>query len=119
MRRASKRCCIPGCTNTAGPTSYCVEVHAKRHEAAQRRTTPTKRARTTAVRTHRANAVRAHLDEHDDGMGHCPGYGRPPHVVFPSEMTADDPVPISRGGDPMQPLQPLCRSCNGRKGART
>lgn len=117
MRRASKRCCVPGCTNKAGPNSYC-DPHAKRREQQLHRTTPTKRARTTEVRKHRAQSVRAHLDEHDDGMGHCPGYGRPPHVVFPSEMTADDPVPVSQGGDPMQPLVPMCRSCNSRKAAR-
>lgn len=80
--------------------------------------TPTKRARTTAVRKHRTTTVQAHLAEQDDGMGHCPGYGRPPHICFPAEMTADDPVPISRGGDPLQPVVAMCRSCNGRKGAR-
>jgi 5-methylcytosine-specific restriction enzyme A len=118
MRRASKRCSTPGCIHKAGPTGYCTEVHAARREAALRRTTPTKRARTTEVRKHRTATVQAHLAEQDDGMGHCPGYGRPPHVVFPAEMTADDPVPIARGGGPMQDLEPLCRSCNGRKGAK-
>lgn len=118
VRRASKGCCKPGCTEKAGPNGYCLERHAKQREAQLRRTTPTKRARTTAVRKHRAAAVQAHLEQQDDGMGHCPGYGRPPHVVFPGEMTADDPVPIAQGGDPMQPVIPYCRSCNSRKGAR-
>lgn len=120
MRRATKRCSIPGCNNTATPSGYCAERCEPRRQAALRRTTPTKRARTTAVRKHRATAVQAHNSEHqtEDGMVICPGYGRPPHVVFPCEMTADDPVPIARGGDPMQPVVPMCRSCNGRKGAR-
>lgn len=118
MRRASKRCSTPGCTNTATTTGYCAERCETRRQQALRRTTPTKRARTTAVRKHRTAAVQAHLEQQDDGMGHCPGYGRPPHTVFPAEMTADDPVPIARDGDPMQPVVPMCRSCNGRKGAK-
>lgn len=115
--RATKRCSTPGCTNIATPSGYCAEIHRGRHEAARRRTVPTKRARTPEVRRHRAAAVRAHVEAHD-GMGRCPGWGREPHDVFPSELTADDPVPIARGGDPMQRLVPMCRSCNGRKGAR-
>jgi 5-methylcytosine-specific restriction enzyme A len=115
--RASKRCPIPGCTNAATTSGYCAEVHEARREAAHRRTVPTKRTRTTEVRKHRAAAVKAHVEEHD-GMGHCPGWGREPHWVFPSELTADDPVPIARGGDPMQKLIAMCRSCNGRKAAR-
>lgn len=116
-QRASKRCSTPGCTNTATRSGYCAEVHEARREAARRKTVPTKRARTPEVRRHRAAAVKAHVEEHD-GMGWCPGYGREPHEVFPSELTADDPVPIARGGDPMQSVVPMCRSCNGRKGAR-
>jgi hypothetical protein len=116
-RRATKRCSTPGCTNQSTPSGYCAERCNTRHEAARRRMSPTNRARTTGVRKHRKAAIQAHVDEHD-GMGWCPGYGRDPHEVFPGELTADDPVPIARGGDPMQPVAPLCRSCNGRKGAR-
>lgn len=115
--RATKRCSTPGCINEATRSGYCAEVHEARREADRRKTVPTKRARTTEVRKHRKAAIQAHVEEHD-GMGWCPGYGREPHEVFPSELTADDPVPIARGGDPMQPVTPLCRSCNGRKGAR-
>lgn len=115
--RASKRCSTPGCVNTAGPSGYCVERCNARHEAARRRTVPTKRARTHEVRRHRAAAIKAHVEAHD-GMGWCPGYGREAHEVFPGELTADDPVPIARGGDPMQPLRVCCRSCNSRRGAR-
>lgn len=117
MRRATKRCSTPGCIHTATTTGYCAERCNARHEAARRRTVPTKRARTTEVRKHRAAAVKDHVQQHD-GMGHCPGYGVPPHMVFPGEMTADDPIAIARGGDPLQPITPMCRSCNGRKGAR-
>lgn len=117
MRRATKRCSTPGCNNVALTTGYCAERCDSRKATARRRLSPTNRVRTTQVRKHRAATVKAHLDEHD-GMGYCPGYGVPPHVVFPSEMTADDPVPIARGGDPMQPVVPMCRGCNGRKGAR-
>ncbi|GAA3878017.1 hypothetical protein GCM10022243_48390 [Saccharothrix violaceirubra] len=118
-QRAGKRCPTPGCTNPTGPDGYCAERCARRRNAAAHRTTPTKVARASReVRRHRAEAVRAHLDQHDDGMGHCPGYGREPHDVFPGELTADDPVPIARGGDPLQQMAVLCRSCNSRKGAR-
>ena len=117
MRRATKRCATPGCNNVATKSGYCAEVHEARREAARRRTVPTKRARTTEVRKHRAAAVAKHVEEHD-GMGWCPGWGREPHEVFPSELTADDPVPIARGGDPMQQVVPMCRSCNSRKGAQ-
>jgi len=117
VRRATKRCATPGCNHVATPSGYCAERCTARHEAARRRTVPTKRARTTEVRKHRAAAIRAHVEQHD-GMGWCPGWGREAHEVFPGELTADDPVPIARGGDPMQPVVPMCRSCNGRKGAR-
>lgn len=116
-RRASKRCPTPGCTNPTGPRGYCVERCQSRQDEARRRLSPTNRVRTPEVRRHRAHAVQAHV-EANDGMGHCPGWGREPHEVFPSELTADDPVPIARGGDPMQRVVPMCRSCNGRKGAR-
>jgi 5-methylcytosine-specific restriction endonuclease McrA len=96
---------------------YCLERCASRKQRARARISPTNSVRTSEVRRHRAATVKAHVDEHD-GMGHCPGYGVPPHVVFPSELTADDVVPIARGGDPMQPLRVLCRSCNSRRGAR-
>lgn len=116
-QRATKRCSTPGCTNKATTSGYCAERCNARHETARRRTVPTKRARTTEVRKHRKAAITAHIEQHD-GMGWCPGYGREPHEVFPGELTADDPVPIARGGDPMQQLIVYCRSCNSRKGAR-
>jgi hypothetical protein len=116
-QRATKRCSTPGCNNKSTPSGYCIEKCHARHERSRRLASPTNRARTPEVRRHRKATIDAHVEEHD-GMGWCPGYGREPHEVFPSELTADDPVPIARGGDPMQPLTPLCRSCNSRKGAR-
>lgn len=117
MRRATKRCPTPGCTNEAGPKGYCIERCASRYERARARTTPTKRARTTKVRKHRATTILDHL-EANGGRAICPGWGVEPHEVAPEDLTADDPVAIANGGDPMQPLVPMCRSCNGRKGAR-
>lgn len=116
-QRAGKRCSTPGCNNQSTPSGYCVERCNARHERDRKRFSPTNRARTAPVRKHRKAAIRAHVEEHD-GMGWCPGYGREPHEVFPGELTADDPVPIARGGDPMQPLVVYCRPCNSRKGAR-
>jgi hypothetical protein len=116
-QRATKRCSTPGCNNRATTGGYCAERCESRRQVGLRRTTPTKRTRTTEVRKHRKAAIQAHVEEHD-GMGWCPGYQREPHEVFPSELTADDPVPIARGGDPKQPVVPMCRRCNSRKGAR-
>lgn len=116
-QRATKRCSTPGCNNKATTSGYCAEECNAKRESARKRFSPTNRVRTPEVRRHRAQAVKAHV-EANDGMGWCPGYGREAHEVFPSELTADDPVPIARGGDPMQQVVPMCRSCNGRKGAR-
>lgn len=116
MKRASKRCSTPGCYETAGPSGYC-PVDAAKQARARQHTTPTKAARTTEVRKHRATAILDYL-EANNGVALCPGWGVPPHEVAPEDLTADDPTPIARGGDPMQPLTPMCRSCNGRKGAR-
>lgn len=117
MKRATKRCPTPGCTNTAGPKGYCVERCASRKQRARARISPTNSVRTTEVRRHRATTILDYL-ESNGGVALCPGWDRPPHEVAPEDLTADDPTPIARGGDPMQPLAPMCRSCNGRKGAR-
>jgi hypothetical protein len=116
MRRASKRCSTPGCNYAATRNGYCEERCSLRYERARRRTTPTKRARTTEVRKHRATAILDYL-EANGGRAHCPGWGAPPHDCAPEDLTADDPVAIARGGDPLQPVVPMCRACNGRKGA--
>lgn len=110
--RATKRCAIPGCTNPAGKTGHC-DRHAASHEAARRRLIPTKAARTPAVRRHRAAAVAEHRATYGN---RCPGFEVPAHPA--TDLTADDPVPIARGGDPMQALEVLCRACNGRKADR-
>ncbi|MBN1629925.1 MAG: HNH endonuclease [Thermoleophilia bacterium] len=44
----------------------------------------------------------------------CPGYRRDPHPSM--DLTADHIIPIVAGGDPLGPMQVLCRSCNARKG---
>jgi hypothetical protein len=117
MRRATKRCPTPGCINKAGPKGYCTERCAGRQQRARARTSPTNSARTPEVRRHRATAILDYL-EANGGKATCPGWGVPPHDCAPEDLTADDPVPIARGGDPLQPVVPMCRACNGRKGAR-
>ena len=49
----------------------------------------------------------------------CPGWHRPLHPVRPGELTADHPVPLVLGGEPL-PARPgvLCSGCNARKGLR-
>ena len=116
MRRATKRCPTPGCTNQAGRKGYCVERCASRKQRARARTSPTNSVRTTEVRKHRASAILDHLEANG---AHCPGWGVPPHEVAPEDLTADDVVPIAKGGDPLQPMRILCRSCNSRRGSRS
>jgi 5-methylcytosine-specific restriction endonuclease McrA len=46
----------------------------------------------------------------------CPGYGCPAH---PSrDLTADHVLPVAAGGSEEGAISVLCRSCNGRRGAR-
>jgi 5-methylcytosine-specific restriction protein A len=47
----------------------------------------------------------------------CPGYQREAHAAW--DLTADHIEPVASGGSESGPLVVLCRSCNGRKGART
>lgn len=109
-------CAKPGCPEFATKQGKC-DIHRRETNRHQHRTVPTKVARTHQVRQYRARAVKAHLVKHE-GRGYCPGFGRPPHEVYPKDLTADDPVPIAHGGDPMQELIVMCRSCNSRKAAR-
>jgi 5-methylcytosine-specific restriction protein A len=113
MQRAGKRCGTPGCNNSATASGYCAERCNARQERGRRRTTPTKVARTHQVAQYRRATVAAWRAQHGDW---CPGYQRDGHAA--SDLCADDPIPIARGGDPMQPLQILCNACNASKGAR-
>lgn len=110
--RASRRCAFPGCTQPGTP-SRCTQ-HQAQQDAQQWRTTPTKAARTYPVRQHRAAAVKAHVAKH--GWVCLGDQHHPPHATH--DLVADDPIPIARHGDPMQPLVVMCRSANSRKGAR-
>ena len=66
-----------------------------------------------AERERRAAAVRTHVAEH----GHwCPGWGVAAHES--DDLTADHVDPVAAGGAEDGPLAVLCRTCNGRKGAR-
>jgi hypothetical protein len=107
--RASRRCTFPGCTNTTD----CAK-HRRMRQSGLDRTTPTKVAeRQPGIRQHRGQAVASHVrrygwvclgDEHHDS-----------HPT--RDLVADDPIPISLGGDPKQTLAVMCRSANSRKGS--
>ena len=43
----------------------------------------------------------------------CSGWKRPPH--FATDLTADHPLPTSKGGNEYQELVVYCRSCNSSK----
>ncbi|MGO1049794.1 hypothetical protein [Crossiella sp. CA198] len=73
----------------------------------------TRRPYTAAERTRRARAVAAHRAQHGDI---CPGWEVPAHRA--SDLTADHHTPVGAGGQEGGALGVLCRSCNGRKGAR-
>jgi 5-methylcytosine-specific restriction protein A len=105
-------CSTPRCPEFATGLGKCDE-HRSQSNRKYHRTTPTKVARTSAVAKRRRDAVKAHRQQHGDW---CPGWNKPGHKA--TDLTADDPVPIAHGGDPMQPLRVLCRSCNGARGAR-
>ena len=61
--------------------------------------------------THREN-----IEKHIDQYGYvCSGYKRKPH--FSTDLTADHPIPTSKGGDDYQTLEIFCRSCNSSKQA--
>ena len=111
--RASKRCTFPGCAQAGDPTRC--QRHQHQHNAALHRTTPTKVAeRQPEVRRHRAAAVQAHVAKHG---WLCRGDQH--HQAHETrDLVADDPIPIARNGDPMQPLKVMCRSANSSKGAR-
>jgi 5-methylcytosine-specific restriction endonuclease McrA len=67
---------------------------------------------TYAQRKYRKEAVQRHIDQY----GYvCSGYKRKPH--FSTDLTADHPIPTSKGGDDYQTLEIYCRSCNSSKQA--
>lgn len=65
---------------------------------------------TSAERKRRAEAVAQHRQQFGDV---CPGYMRDPHPS--TDLTADHPHAVARGGAEDQPLTVLCRSCNSSK----
>lgn len=109
--RAGRRCTFPGCTTKAGEC----QRHRSMVNRGYHRTTPTKVARQQpGVAAHRQAAITAHVKQHgwlclgdDDHERH-----------ETRDLTADDPLPIALGGDPMQQLMVMCRSANSSKGAR-
>lgn len=97
--KASHRCAWPGCvTLTTGrrcPPHQQAWQHQHNLERTQYRGTWPKES---------AARIAAHRALNGDV---CPGYGRAPHPIDPADWTCD------------HDLGPLCRSCNGRKGATT
>lgn len=82
----------------------------------ERRNTRAKRQRRPYLnveKNRRAAAVAAWVAEHG---WWCPGYGRTAHESH--DLTADHVEAVAAGGDEGGALGVLCRSCNGRKGAR-
>lgn len=113
-RAINKVCTVPGCPRIQ-PETRCAE-HRRTEDQYRKATTPTKNTRTHSERMRRKHAVDTHRALHGE---HCPGHGRPPHTLTPTDggLTADHITPASHGGA-NGPLQILCRSCNGRKGDR-
>jgi 5-methylcytosine-specific restriction endonuclease McrA len=63
-------------------------------------------------RKYRKDAVNRHIAMN----GYiCFGYKRRPH--FATDLTADHPIPTSKGGNEYQQLEVFCRSCNSSKQA--
>jgi 5-methylcytosine-specific restriction protein A len=82
----------------------------------ERRRTRSKRARRPYLnveRERRAAAVAEWVAEHG---WWCPGWTVPPHES--EDLTADHVEAVAAGGAEDGPLGVLCRTCNGRKGAR-
>ena len=70
------------------------------------------RSITYRQRKYRKDAVNRHIALN----GYiCSGYRRRPH--FATDLTADHPMPTSKGGDQYQDLVVYCRSCNSSKQA--
>lgn len=108
MAGVARLCLKCGRRYHPGHPTYCDE-----HKPAQR--SYKKGPRPTYKETQRRRrAVEDHLKQFGPV---CPGYGRDPHQVDASTLTADHIIPRSVGGEE-GPLRVLCRSCNSRRGNR-
>lgn len=91
------------------PNSRCpahTRAQTQRYDQAKR----IRRPHTHAEDVRRAKAVAEHRAQFGDW---CPGYNRPPHLS--TDLTADHPIAVARGGAEDQPLTVLCRPCNSSK----
>lgn len=88
--------------------------HARTVEARHTQAKRTRRPRASAAEdARRAQAIAQWRAQHGDV---CPGWQRAPHAA--SDLTADHKVAVAAGGGEHGELTVLCRSCNGRKGAK-
>lgn len=108
MRSYAVPCLKCGVSTYFGPRC---RRHA-RPDPPRRSKTPTRTGYTHAEKKRRKQAVREHVARHG---WVCPGWQRTAHRAY--DLTADHVVPVAAGGSQGGPLQVLCRSCNGRKGA--
>ena len=93
---------------------HCGKVSQQRKCPEHRHIKPKRKRRsiTYRQRKYREETIKRHLQM--NGFI-CFGYKRDPH--FSTDLTADHPIPTSKGGDEYQDLIVLCRSCNSSKQA--
>lgn len=108
---ALRPCVVCG---TLAATARCPE-HVRRRTGSTARTVHNRAYDVAAWRRVRTARLARHRRAHGDW---CPGWGREPHPA--ADLTVDHIVPIAEGGAMYDAgnLAVLCRSCNGRKGAR-
>lgn len=93
--------------------SRCPE-HQRRLNTLTTRAKRRRRPYDGAERDRRAAAVAEHIALHGYW---CPGWNVPEHQS--ADLTADHVHAVAAGGREDGPLAVLCRTCNGRKGARS
>ncbi len=103
----------------AHDTEQRAKLLAKQAEYRRRVTTTTIRAKNSRQRARRRGALGSHT--HKEWLAVLEAYGNCcAHCGTTERLERDHIVPIVLGGsDDAANLQPLCRSCNGRKDART
>lgn len=104
-----------GCGRITRRGSYCDREECGKPTDRARRVD--RKLRTACVQAFKANSPSRLERNMTEPSYLCPGWGRDPHWVLGSVLTADHihpGVPATSCAD----LQVLCRSCNGRKSDR-